>query len=841
MTTPSLPRTHGTNGLTGVSRWVRSGVLSAMFAATMVSGGPPTQTEAVPVGVGEQARAQLLALADARRFEPETLAKLAADPDEGIRAATARVLGELANPAASALVARLAHDPQPRVRAEAGRSAGRLASMLPAGAREIEALGGELHRLLLDPSGAVRSAAAWGAVSARLPDGDLWVLQRLGREKEPEVQAAILQELWRFSGTLWIKRATGFVASRDARVRLAATWSLARSGKPDAVAGLRSASRDPEPLVRMVALEGGRRGVAVALWAELTAATGDADARVRIAAWQGLETALRQEPGRIVPRAVLERVQRLLGDADPDRVQERVVAIRFAGAAKCCQAQLKDAVAGSEPWVAGEALAAGAEAGEAWSDQAVKEWFSSPELPRRLVAVKAFRRVNRGQQQLVAALGDPQAAVRLAAIEALGQDASAVVTTAIDKRLSDQDPVVRAAAVQALADRKALPQPEELLRLLARERGAAVQDAAVALAAALGEGKTLPEGARAALEGLAASPDPVLARAAWSVLVAHGVARALPEVTTGEGPDFYRKVLAWAAAPRWLEIVTVRGTLQVALDTADAPLSCFRISELAEKKFFDGLTFHRVEPDFVAQGGDPRGDGSGGPGFTLRDELSGGAFEAGSVGISLSGPDTGGSQFFVTLTPRPHLIGRFALIGKTVAGLEAAQRLRAGDRILRVRNCDGAAPAYFPVWYGWLDPVRLDREIAGWKEEREKYRPQPKWLDLLGTAKLRYQLVVAMGTWCGDSREQVPRLQAILAALESRSPFETPRLLGIDRSKRADAKAFPFGQVELVPTIVVTAGGAEIGRIVETPKSESVEEDLVRILAPVEGWQLPDE
>jgi len=815
------------------------GVLAALLGGALVSAAAPPSSVAEPANA--EARAQLLALADARRFEPETLAKLAADPDDGIRAATARVLGELANAAASRLVARLAHDRQPRVRAEAAASAGRLASMLPAGAHEIEALGGELHRLLLDPSGVVRSAAAWGAASARLPDCDLWLLQRLGREKDPEVQAAILQELWRFSGTLWIKRATAFVANPDARVRLAATWSLARSGKPDAVADLRRASRDAEPLVRMVALEGASRGAARGLWAELTGGTGDPDSRVRIAAWQGLEKALRQEPGRPVPPAVLERAQWVVGDADPDRVQERVVAIRFAGAAKCCQAQLRDAVAAGEAWVAGEALAAAAESGEAWTDQAVGDWFSSPELPRRLAAVKALRSVNRGQQQLVSALGDPQAAVRLAAIEALGRDPSAAGIAAIDKRLADQDPVVRAAAVQALAERKALPQPEELLRLLARERGAAIPDPAVALVDALGEGKTLPDGASAALNGLVTYPDPVLARAAWKVLVAHGVPQPLPEVRTGEGPEFYRQVLAWAAAPRWIEVVTVRGTLQFVLNTADAPLTCFRFSDLAEKKFFDGLTFHRVEPDFVVQGGDPRGDGWGGPGFTLRDELSGGAFEAGSVGIALSGPDTGGSQLFVTLTPRPHLIGRFALIGKTVTGLEVAQRLRAGDRIVRARGGEGAVPAYFPVWYGWLDTGRLDREIAGWKDEREKYEPQAKWLDLLGTAKLRYQLVVAMGTWCGDSRDQVPRMQAILAALGARSPFEPPRLLGIDRSKSADAKAFPFGKVELVPTIVVTAGGAEIGRIVETPKSGSVEEDLVRILAPVEGWQLPDE
>ena len=253
MTTRSLPRTHGTRRPTRVTMCVIFGVLAALLGGALVSAAAPPSSVAEPANA--EARAQLLALADARRFEPETLAKLAADPDDGIRAATARVLGELANAAASRLVARLAHDRQPRVRAEAAASAGRLASMLPAGAHEIEALGGELHRLLLDPSGAVRSAAAWGAASARLPDCDLWLLQRLGREKDPEVQAAILQELWRFSGTLWIKRATAFVANPDARVRLAATWSLARSGKPDAVADLRRASRDAEPLVRMVALE----------------------------------------------------------------------------------------------------------------------------------------------------------------------------------------------------------------------------------------------------------------------------------------------------------------------------------------------------------------------------------------------------------------------------------------------------------------------------------------------------------------------------------------------------------------------------------------------------------
>ncbi len=361
----------------------------------------------------------------------------------------------------------------------------------------------------------------------------------------------------------------------------------------------------------------------------------------------------------------------------------------------------------------------------------------------------------------------------------------------------------------------------------------------MALIGALAAGKTLSDGTRAALEGLTGSPDPVVARAAWQGLAAHGVPWPLPEVRTGEGPGFYREVIRWGGAPRWLEVATWRGTMQIALDTASAPLACFRLAALADKEFFDGLTFHRVEPDFVVQGGDPRGDGWGGPGFVMRDELALAPFAAGAVGIALDGPDTGGSQLFVTLTPRPHLLGRYPHVGTVAAGFEVASRLRVGDRILRARAGEGPRPTYVPVWYGVLDPARLDREIPGWHDEFAGYRPQEKWLELLRSAKLRYGLTVAMGTWCPDSREQIPRLEAVLAALGTGSPFDAPRLVGVDRGKAADPASFPFGPVELVPTIVVTAGGAEVGRIVETPKSGRIEEDLVRILAPIEGWEVP--
>jgi cyclophilin family peptidyl-prolyl cis-trans isomerase/HEAT repeat protein len=812
-------------------RNLSSCLLVLLAGAAVAAATPPAPNEA---------RAQVLALADARRFDPDEFAGLARNSDPAIQVAVARALGELGNPAAVPLLVALAHDDDTRTRAAAAESAGRLASMLPARDAGRTELAKQLRRLLQDRSPDVRMAAAFGTGMALPAGSDLWMLQRLALEKKPAVQAALLQELWRFPGTLWLKRATTFVTARDPAVRLAATWSLARSKRSEAVAGLKRASRDTDPLVRMVALEGARRRGGAALLNELLAATVDADARVRIAAFQGLLVALREQPGRILPPSVVDRLQRLTADTNPNRVQERVVAIRLAGAAGCCEGQLKAALAGGEPWMAGEALVALAEFGELATERTVQQWFASKDLSHRLAAVRAFRYVVRGQQQLVAALTDPEAEVRLTALEILGRDRSPAVTAAILQRLHDEDPVVRAAAVQALAERKALPGPEELLRLIAREQGTSSPDASLALVEALIQGKELSSGTCAALEGLMASPDPVVARAAWSALSQAGTVVRLPEVKTGEGMVFYDHVIEWSGTPRWLEVVTVRGTMQIALDTEAAPLTCFRFVGLAEKGFFDGLTFHRVEPDFVVQGGDPRGDGWGGPGFVMRDELTLAPIEAGSVGLALSGPDTGGSQFFVTLTPRPHLLGRYPLIGKVVAGLDVAERLRVGDRILHVRAGEGPIPRYFPVWYGPITPERLDREIPGWRGQRQAYKPREKWLALLRTAKVRYGLVVAMGTWCSDSREQIPDLQAVLGALGERSPFDPPRLIGVDRSKSIDAKLFPYGPVELVPTIVVTAGSSEVGRIVESPKSGSIEEDLVRILAPIEGWELPD-
>ena len=135
--------------------------------------------------------------------------------------------------------------------------------------------------------------------------------------------------------------------------------------------------------------------------------------------------------------------------------------------------------------------------------------------------------------------------------------------------------------------------------------------------------------------------------------------------------------------------MTERGTVSLELTCPEAPLTCLNFLHLAAQGYFDGLAFHRVVPDFVVQAGDPRGDGWGGPGYAIRDEINTLRYRRGTVGMALSGPDTGGSQFFITLAPQPHLDGGYTVFGRVVAGDEVLDRLVQGDRIQRIVEVAG--------------------------------------------------------------------------------------------------------------------------------------------------------
>lgn len=124
---------------------------------------------------------------------------------------------------------------------------------------------------------------------------------------------------------------------------------------------------------------------------------------------------------------------------------------------------------------------------------------------------------------------------------------------------------------------------------------------------------------------------------------------------------------------------TDRGDVTIALLTDVAPATVNNFVFLAREGFYDGLTFHRVIPGFVAQGGDPTGSGRGGPGYRFKDELSPTPFVQGIVGMANAGPNTNGSQFYLMLGDAPHLTGRYTAFGQVTAGMEAVLALRPRD------------------------------------------------------------------------------------------------------------------------------------------------------------------
>ncbi len=184
-------------------------------------------------------------------------------------------------------------------------------------------------------------------------------------------------------------------------------------------------------------------------------------------------------------------------------------------------------------------------------------------------------------------------------------------------------------------------------------------------------------------------PDPAVARAAADALERVTGADYRPRIPRRTEPlytdfDFATLRALPDTIPATLE--TVRGRIRLILFKEAAPFTIMALAKLADQRgFFRGRTFHRVVPNFVIQGGDPRGDGWGGPGFTLRSEFSPLTYETGTVGIASAGKDTEGSQFFITHSPQPHLDGRYTIIGKVIEGEDVVDQIQLDDRVYEFR------------------------------------------------------------------------------------------------------------------------------------------------------------
>lgn len=131
---------------------------------------------------------------------------------------------------------------------------------------------------------------------------------------------------------------------------------------------------------------------------------------------------------------------------------------------------------------------------------------------------------------------------------------------------------------------------------------------------------------------------------------------------------------------------TAKGNIKLELYPQHAPKTVNNFVYLAHEGYYDGVTFHRVISNFMIQGGDPTGTGTGGPGYKFEDEVIGNPLrhEAGVISMANAGPNTNGSQFFITHSPQPHLDGKHTVFGKVIEGKDVVDSINQGDQIISV-------------------------------------------------------------------------------------------------------------------------------------------------------------
>ena len=267
------------------------------------------------------------------------------------------------------------------------------------------------------------------------------------------------------------------------------------------------------------------------------------------------------------------------------------------------------------------------------------------------------------------------------------------IADVLRKHLTFKDVIVRGTAADLLGD---LPpdrtNEQALIEALPQALTDELNDAALSILDSLGKQKT-PTANEAIKQSLESS-DYLIRRRAVALLKANGAGDFSSRIgtvkTRNTVRDYKRAVSRFKAI--WATVRTSKGTFVIELKQDEAPLTVDNFVRLAQKGYFNGQTIPRVVPNFVVQAGDPRGDQNGGPGYAIRCEINDYHYDRGSVGMALSGKDTGGSQWFVTHSPQPHLDGGYTIFGEVVSGMEVVDRLVRGDKLLSVKIAEGQPP-----------------------------------------------------------------------------------------------------------------------------------------------------
>ncbi len=294
-------------------------------------------------------------------------------------------------------------------------------------------------------------------------------------------------------------------------------------------------------------------------------------------------------------------------------------------------------------------------------------------------------KIDEDLDALLRALKDPAPSIRMTAWALLGKTRPQRFREVLGQGLGDSDLVVAANVVdQATILKVPLAAHETSLRTL-WERAWKSQDIEVLLTLVKSLESLKSPGIRTLLRHAAQSEQYALKRAASHALGESKSDSMLPTNTLTKVPNSkvfapYRsdQLESW----RTLLVDTEVGSFEISFKRAFAPMTVSKLGRLFAKGFYTGLSFHRVVPNFVVQGGDPRGDGWGGPGESMRCENNPIDYEAGTVGMALAGKDTGGSQFFVALDTQPHLLGTYTVFGRVSKGMNVVRALVPGDKIV---------------------------------------------------------------------------------------------------------------------------------------------------------------
>jgi cyclophilin family peptidyl-prolyl cis-trans isomerase/HEAT repeat protein len=645
--------------------------------------------------------AAVLATEDARRFDSDLLAAAARAQEPIVRRRVALTLGRLRDERGVPLLLELLVDPDSTVRRDAAFALGLTGAEAAVGPLQQEAQAAAAGEAIAPGLEAVTALAkiAGAEAAAVLADVIGQSMGSLMSEEPLPLGVRAVEESWRLGAEAPVTSLTQLATAPATGVRRAAVYALARLRSIEVASTFLNAVNDDDAAVRRHGVRtltagyadsaGLGRGPTAAVVSRLTE---DADPGVRIQALRAL--------GSYRDSTLAGTAADRMADADVNVRVEALAALgRLGGdiAARTLAQRSTD----QQFAIGRQALLGLARVDRTRGIRKAAAWITSPDWRRRMVGAEALG-VLGGDTALAWAedlLRESDGRIAAQAYAALIERDSLAALDYARELLRNPDPVVRTLAAQQLRRAPTIADIPLLTDAFLRAEADPIPDAAIAIVETLGALAALGPSQAFAVEerflGRAATCDAYLVRrAAEEHLPAAAVqwGPAFP-VETGRQLEDYRDIVRRLLLPAEREgrnptvvLETDRGDITISLLAADAPLTANALLELVDRGYFTSFRWHRVVPDFVIQDGDPRGDGWGGPGFALRDEVNRRRYDRGTVGMALSGPDTGGSQFFVTLAPQPHLDGTYTVFGTVGEGMEAVDLTTQGDRIRRMRR-----------------------------------------------------------------------------------------------------------------------------------------------------------